>query len=356
MSMRNYQSFFEQSKNLVSKSIAQLYNVARQNFRNPHTAGTTIENTHEFISAKTDVPTSSTATDTSHSLPPFPASSSASPAENNSHGHSSSSSSKPGNSSRMGGGREATSVGGGEGEVTLLGVRYRSLEDRAFQDDFFSRLWLTYRTGYPPIKPSTYTTDVGWGCMLRSGQMMLASGFIFHYLNRGWRLSHNGREQATWDVYIKIVTWFLDSNTSPYSIHRIALLGKQFEKDIGQWFGPSTISQVLKVLIQHHKETDLTMYVATDGVVYKDELRTASTQSSKAEGDDDANSWKPLLILVPLRLGLENLNPVYHPALKVRDREEGKRNWLLYFCPVKRLTCLYADLYRCVWICRIAWE
>ncbi len=46
--------------------------------------------------------------------------------------------------------------------------------------------------------------------------------------------------------YIKILLWFLDSNTAPYSIHRIALLGKQYDKEIGEWFGPSTISQVLR--------------------------------------------------------------------------------------------------------------
>jgi len=37
-----------------------------------------------------------------------------------------------------------------------------------------------------------------------------------------------------------------DVSSAPFSIHRIALLGKQFDKDIGQWFGPSTISSVLK--------------------------------------------------------------------------------------------------------------
>jgi cysteine protease ATG4 len=39
----------------------------------------------------------------------------------------------------------------------------------------------------------------------------------------------------------------MDSNTSNYSIHRIALIGLQFDKNIGEWFGPTTISQVLKL-------------------------------------------------------------------------------------------------------------
>lgn len=61
-----------------------------------------------------------------------------------------------------------------------------------------------------------------------------------------WRLG----AQSNNAQYIKILLWFLDSNTAPFSIHRIALLGKQYDKEIGEWFGPSTISQVLRYEIQ----------------------------------------------------------------------------------------------------------
>lgn len=53
-------------------------------------------------------------------------------------------------------------------------------------------------------------------------------------------------EKGDWLKYASIVLKFLDSPTAPYSIHRIALQGAQFDKEVGQWFGPSTISQVLK--------------------------------------------------------------------------------------------------------------
>jgi cysteine protease ATG4 len=47
---------------------------------------------------------------------------------------------------------------------------------------------------------------------------------------------------------MRIVGWFLDdySSSSPFSLHRIALLGQQFGKEIGEWFGPHTIAQVLR--------------------------------------------------------------------------------------------------------------
>ena len=67
-----------------------------------------------------------------------------------------------------------------------------------FLNDFESKLWFTYRSGFPPIKKSAdpatssaitlsvrlrnqfsdhggFTTDTGWGCMIRSGQCLLAN-------------------------------------------------------------------------------------------------------------------------------------------------------------------------------------
>lgn len=66
-----------------------------------------------------------------------------------------------------------------------------------FIKDFESLLWFSYRKDFPPIGPAEITSDIGWGCMLRTGQMMLAEAFIFCFLGRGmnanlccWLLIH----------------------------------------------------------------------------------------------------------------------------------------------------------------------
>lgn len=47
-------------------------------------------------------------------------------------------------------------------------------------------------------------------------------------------------------IYKKILKMFQDKSTSLYSIHQLALTGQSEGKEIGQWFGPNTVAQVLK--------------------------------------------------------------------------------------------------------------
>ena len=78
----------------------------------------------------------------------------------------------------------------------------------AFLDDFESRIWLTYRSSFEPIRRSAdpkasstmtfavriksqlsnkdgFTSDTGYGCMIRSGQSLLANALLIQRLGRG---------------------------------------------------------------------------------------------------------------------------------------------------------------------------
>ena len=52
-------------------------------------------------------------------------------------------------------------------------------------EEFRSLFWFTYRYGFPPIKPTILTSDAGWGCMLRTAQMLFAEALAVHFFGRG---------------------------------------------------------------------------------------------------------------------------------------------------------------------------
>ncbi|KAJ3273691.1 Cysteine protease atg4 [Terramyces sp. JEL0728] len=225
----------------------------------------------------------------------------------------------------------ATSTGG---ELIFLGKKYPSI-DIDFLEDFQTRIWLTYRDGFPPIEPNSYTCDSGWGCMLRSGQMMLVMALMYHEFGRDWRIYQI--ESGDWIRYAELVTKFIDSPTAVYSIHRIALEGKQFDKQVGEWFGPLTISHVLKVLVQEDKQSQLNIHVSQDSILYKKQVYNDIKDKS-------------LLVLVSLRLGVEDLNPLYYPLIKACFSIKscvgiagGRPNSSLYFTGYQQNNLIYYD-------------
>lgn len=81
--------------------------------------------------------------------------------------------------------------------------------------------------------------------MLRTGQMVLSQALIRTRLGRNWRWKKD-EDEPTREEYLDIVRNFSDKRTATYSIHQIALMGACEGKNVGEWFGPNTVAQVLK--------------------------------------------------------------------------------------------------------------
>jgi cysteine protease ATG4 len=109
-----------------------------------------------------------------------------------------------------------------------------------------------------------------------------------------------------------ILEYFFDKQECPFSIHKIAQTGTLLcNKKIGEWFGPSTIAFVFKKLV-HENFKDLKVYVADQGTIYIDQINKLCDYS---KSNQDIK-WKPLIVLFPLRLGLDHMNPVYFESIK----------------------------------------
>ncbi|KAJ1906282.1 Cysteine protease atg4 [Coemansia sp. IMI 209127] len=210
-----------------------------------------------------------------------------------------------------------------------------------FVEDFSRLIWCTYRSHYPPIAPSAFTTDAGWGCMLRAGQTLLAQALQLHHFGRNWDFSWESsrdEDKRRSRQYVGIVKQFFDdySGTSIFSIHRMSSIGKKFEgKDIGQWFGPHGTASIIRKLAQEAKH-ELNVYTTTDGVVYL--------------ADICADEFQPTLILVTSMLGIDRVNPVYYPFIQASltlpqsaGIAGGKPSSALYFAGFQGDELFYLD-------------
>uniref|UniRef100_A0A8C3XJT4 Cysteine protease n=1 Tax=Chelydra serpentina TaxID=8475 RepID=A0A8C3XJT4_CHESE len=186
--------------------------------------------------------------------------------------------------------------------VWILGRPYSVLtEKEEILLDVTSRLWFTYRKNFPAIGGTGPTSDTGWGCMLRCGQMIFAQALVCRHLGR-------------------------------------AQMGVGEGKSIGQWYGPNTVAQVLKKLATFDTWSSLAVHIAMDNTVVMEEirrlcksnfLRAGAAAFPAAESDllyngypdgaevtDRLSLWKPLVLLIPLRLGLTDINEAYIETLK----------------------------------------
>ncbi|OBS19197.1 hypothetical protein FPOA_10921 [Fusarium poae] len=194
-----------------------------------------------------------------------------------------------------------------------------------FISDFESKIWMTYRSEFEPIARSTnpqatsafslsmrlksqlgdqspFSSDSGWGCMIRSGQSLLANAIAMVRLGRDWRRGESAEEEC------RLLKDFADDPRAPYSIHSFVRHGASAcGKYPGEWFGPSATARCIQALTNSH-ESSIRVYSTGDGPdVYEDEFM----KIAKPPGED----FHPTLVLVGTRLGIDKITPVYWEAL-----------------------------------------
>jgi cysteine protease ATG4 len=173
----------------------------------------------------------------------------------------------------------------------------------AFTSDYKSRLYFCYRSQFPPLPSTSFTSDVGWGCMLRCGQMLLGQCLILHLLGRQWRLGQRGDDDAIWEGYLRILSYFLDQPQSQFGIHAFTQRGLVYDVPVGNWYGPRTIANVIRDCV-NSSGLGVKCQIAQEAIIYNDTLL------------ETVNNWQhTLLLLIPVRLGVDKINQEYHKAL-----------------------------------------
>lgn len=267
----------------------------------------------------------------------------------------------------------------------------------ALLQDFKSRLWFTYRRDFPCIGSSGLTSDVGWGCTIRSGQMLLGEAFLRHVFGRHWSRTPAALQDCRLQQLLEL---FLDcpGSSHPFSIHSICEGGKVTGVVPGKWLGPWALCKALEACIKISEQApllaNLRLHVVCDPGGGAPELNTKrvfplfGAKDSGANGccssDDKSDVEHPststtdlvttpqancvttinsdqadtvhmteprsVLILVPLTLGLDKVNSSYFPQLlTLLSWPEscgivgGKPSASLYFVGCQNENLLYLD-------------
>jgi cysteine protease ATG4 len=175
--------------------------------------------------------------------------------------------------------------------VYIFGVMYDMRSREGVQEMlsvFRHILLLTYRKEFVPIlKDLTY--DTSWGCMLRTGQMMLYQALCRAFPKEDARM---------------MVGMFRDLPHEAFSIHRIALLGQNYGVKCGKWFSPTVMCNVMRDLVDDVflVRGGLSIYMAHDQTVSIPEINRMLPNGA-------------VLILIPLMLGFGQIQETYHGSL-----------------------------------------
>eukprot|EP00731_Ephydatia_muelleri_P030294 Em0021g817a len=157
-----------------------------------------------------------------------------------------------------------------EGDAWVLGVRYGLPEgNEEMREDVRSRIWCSYRKNFRAIGGTQLTSDSGWGCTLRCGQMLLAHALVCKHLGRNWRWRPNIKDPT----YTEVLKKFLDLRDSEYSIQMIALQGEDFGRTVGQWFGPNNVAHAIRKLSVRDSWSRLAVHVAMDMLIVVDDIK-----------------------------------------------------------------------------------
>jgi cysteine protease ATG4 len=150
--------------------------------------------------------------------------------------------------------------------------------------------YFPYRYNFPVPLANNATNDIGWGCMVRTGQMMLCETFK--------------KIENMKDTVKCIPELFLDIPSAPFSIHNITTYGAKYNIPVGEQFPDTELSLTLQDLLNNSIINNYINIVAVrERIIYKDQVNAI------------LNNNKQCLLLIPVMLGLENINEIYYSQI-----------------------------------------
>ena len=254
-----------------------------------------------------------------------------------------------------------------KGKIHLFNKIYDTFiesEKNKFCKKFNKIIMVTYRSKYRPQintkNNKEYTTDCGWGCMIRSSQMILCRALykIFKYNIKQNENLTKIIAPFVMDNYLNIIEknyYGMDNYINklksfgkndiieidpPFSIHKICILGEKFGRTCGEWFSDYELPKIYDIINTHFDIIPNLSIIHFNSLVelgtilkrcFKEEIPNNENNISNENNDninvinneniikiEDKNYTmeKMGLIFISNRLGLNNVSPDYYPSLK----------------------------------------
>eukprot|EP00520_Triparma_pacifica_P007866 CAMPEP_0118638936 /NCGR_PEP_ID=MMETSP0785-20121206/3961_1 /TAXON_ID=91992 /ORGANISM="Bolidomonas pacifica, Strain CCMP 1866" /LENGTH=256 /DNA_ID=CAMNT_0006530241 /DNA_START=156 /DNA_END=923 /DNA_ORIENTATION=- len=194
----------------------------------------------------------------------------------------------------------------------VLGEFFDAMKARERREREEGITWWSYRSGFSEMRPYGFTSDTGWGCMLRCSQMLLSTMLLRH------------RTSTSLD---SLLTLFADvpGKDHPFGIHGMCKAGLGRDKFPGEWFGPREGCYVIQDLVREGKVgKGVEVIVVGEGCIFVDSV---IKEMEKEERGGERESEKPPPP-PPMMISDEH-DPLYNPPPDMEGEKEWEKSLLL---------------------------
>lgn len=166
------------------------------------------------------------------------------------------------------------------------------------------------------LQPDCFTGDIGWGCMIRTGQDILGNSLQRLRYGREFECYFDDEDKREDEIAYDlkpndkdIIKCFLDSIEYPFSIHKFVEMGTRLTNiKPGEWFGPSLTAQVIQKLTSQYPKCGIDQCIVSidSANVYLDELNAIYK----------SNPHSKTLVLLCVMLGLRSVPDKYQSSIR----------------------------------------
>ena len=254
--------------------------------------------------------------------------------------------------------------------IHIFNKSFSQVNEEFMNKKINSIIKFTYRNDYKPQinskNNSIYNSDCGWGCMIRSSQMILARALykifkyeekqkgkiidknyllksvIYFFLDNNLKLIQNEKGKTNtyygMENYITKLKSYNEKNIfgtkreicsiePPFSIQKICIIGEILGKTCGEWFSDFDLPKIYNLINEpfnvlpnvkiNHYNSNLELSHLIERCLKEMPKEKEDSKEKFIVFNDKKYIFNKMgIIFISIRLGLESISSEYYPAIK----------------------------------------